>query len=137
MRRTRPISFWLVLLLLGQLSLRAVIGGAALMIAPSGTLVGVPLGPLANTPFHDFVLPGLVLFLVFGLGSALVCYGLYANRRWAWPGVITVALALLVWISVEVMLGFTRPTVYVNIGTAIGLIGIAIYPTVRRHLLGQ
>lgn len=131
--RGRSLSFWLLILLLGQLSVRAVVGGGALLVAPSGRLVGLPTGPLDSTPFSDFFLPGLVLFLAFGVAPATVCYGLYTGRRWAWPAAIAVALALLLWISIEVSVGFSRPTVYLNLGTAIGIGLIATYSTVRRE----
>lgn len=132
--RSRPLSIWVLILLLGQLSVRAFAGGGALLVAPSGTLVGLPTGPLRSTPFSDFFVPGLVLLLVFGVLPASVCYGLYAHRRWAWSGAITVALALLVWITVEVAVGFSRPTFYLNLGTAIAIGGVAAYPAVRRDL---
>jgi hypothetical protein len=132
--RGRPVSLWLLLLLLVQLSIRAFVGGGALLVAPAGTLVGLPTGPLESTPFRDFVFPGLVLLLVFGLLPASVCYGLYAKREWAWPAAMTVALALLLWILVEIMVGFSRPTIYLNLGTALGIGGVAMYPAVRHHL---
>ena len=132
--RGRPISFWLLLLLLGQLSVRALAGGTALLVSPSGELVGLPTGPLNNAPIENFLLPGLALFLVFGLGSSVVCYGLYTRRRWAWSGAIGVALALLVWVVVEVVVGFSRPTLYLNVATAIGVAGTALSPAVRTNL---
>lgn len=132
--RGRPLSLWLLILLLGQLSIRAFVGGGALLVSPSGTLVGVPTEPLESTPVSDFFLPGAVLLLVFGLVPATVCYGLYTKRWWAWPAAITVALALLVWIIVEIAVGFSRPTIYLNLGTAIGIGAVAMYPAVRRDL---
>ena len=129
--RSRPVSLWLLLLLLGQLSVRALIGGTALLVAPSGKLVGLSTGPLDSTPVKDFFLPGLILFALFGLASSFVCYGLFTRRRWAWSGAIGVALALLVWVIVEVVVGFSRPTVYLNIGTAIAIVGAALHPAVR------
>jgi len=131
MVRGRPFSFWLLLLLLGQLSIRAFIGGIALIVAPSGMLVGLPAGPLDNTPVGSFFLPGLVLFLLFGLVPSFVCYGLYIRRQWALTAAIIVALALLAWVLVEVAVGFSRPTFYLNVGTAIGIVGVALYPAVR------
>ncbi|WP_206750408.1 hypothetical protein, partial [Halorubrum sp. SS7] len=65
-------------------------------MTPSGELVGPPTGPLDNAPIENFLLPGFVLRLVFGLVSSIVCYKLYTRRRWARPGAIGVALALLV-----------------------------------------
>lgn len=135
--RRRPLSLWLLILLLGQLSIRALAGGGALLVAPSGTLVGLPTGPLGSTPFTDFFVPGLVLFLAFGLVPASVSYGLYMKRWWAWAGAITVALALLVWIVVELFVGFSRVTVYLNLGTAISIAGLAMHPVVRRDLRGN
>jgi hypothetical protein len=132
--RGRPRSFWLLVLLLGQLSVRASIGGVALLVAPSGTLVGLPAEPLTNTPVGNFFVPGLVLLLLFGLLPSVVCYGLYTRRQWAWPAAITVALALLAWVVVEVAVGFSRPTVYLNVGTTIGIVGVARYPAVRSDL---
>ncbi|OYR79432.1 hypothetical protein DJ84_17940 [Halorubrum ezzemoulense] len=132
--RGRRVSFWLLLLLLGQLTVRALVGGTALLIVPSGELVGLPAGPLDNAPIENFILPGLALFLLFGVVSSIVCYGLYTRRRWARPGAIGVALALLVWVAVEVAVGFSRPTVYLNVATAVGVLGVALSPTVRADL---
>ncbi|MEF8915725.1 hypothetical protein [Natronomonas sp.] len=132
--RGRPLSLWLLILLLGQLSVRAFVGGGALLVAPSSTLVGLPTEPLESTPFSDFFVPGLVLLPVFGLLPAGVCYGLYANRVWAWPAAVTVSVALLLWIIVEIAVGLSRPTIYLNLGTAIGIGGVAMYPAVRRDL---
>lgn len=132
--RGRPLSVWLLGVLLGQLSVRGFVGGAALVVDPSGRIVGAPTAPLDTIPVSDFLVPGLVLILAFGLLPAGVCYGLYAGRRWARLAAIAVSLALLLWIVVEVVLGFSRPTVFLNLGTAIGIGGVAMYPAVRRDL---
>jgi hypothetical protein len=130
--RGRPRSVWLLVFLLGQLSVRASIGGVALLVAPSGALVGLSPGPLDATPFADFFVPGLVLLVAFGLVPSVVCYGLYTRRRWAWPTATVVALALLAWVVVEVAVGFARPTVSLNVVTAVGIGGVALHPAVRR-----
>lgn len=132
--RGRPITFWLLLLLLGQLSVRALVGGTALLVAPSGELVGLPAEPLDNAPIGDFLLPGLALFLLFGLVSSIVCYGLYTRRQWAWSGAVGVALALLAWVVAEVVVGFARPTLTLNVATAVGIAVAALSPAVRTDL---
>lgn len=96
--------------------------------------MGLPVGPLDNTPFGNFFVPGLVLLLLFGLLPSVVSYGLYTRRKWAWPAAIAVALALLVWVLIEVAVGFSRPTIYLNVGTSIGIMGVAVYPAVRSEL---
>jgi len=134
--RGRPLSVWLLGVLLGQLSVRGFVGGAALVVDPSGGLVGASTAPLDTVPVSDLLVPGLVLVFVFGLLPATACYGLYARQTWAWPAAVTVSLALLLWVVLEAFLGFSRPTVPLNLGAAIGIGGVAMYPTVRRDLRG-
>jgi hypothetical protein len=40
-------------------------------------------------------------------------------------------VALLAWVVVEVALGFARPTVSLNVGTAVGIGGVALHPAAR------
>lgn len=122
------------MLLLGQLSVRATIGGMALVVDPSGTLVGLSAEPFDSTPVGTFLVPGLVLLFLYGLLSAFVCLGLYARRPWARQAAIAVALALLLWVLLELAIGFSRPPVYLNIGTAVGIVGVALHPAVRSEL---
>lgn len=130
--RDRPVSLWVLVAVLGQLSARAVVGGLALVLSPSGSIVGLSTAPLAATPFADFLVPGVVLLGVFGVGSAGVCYSLAVGRVWGWWGAVGVGVALLVWIAVEVAVGFVRPTVVLNAATALAVLALAMSPGVRR-----
>lgn len=130
--RGRPIWVWLLVAVLGQLAIRALIGGGALLIEPDGSLVGLRTVSLAGTPFVDFRIPGLVLGVAFGLGSLIAIAGLYANRPWAWVVAVAVALAFLGWLFVETRLGFVRPTLYANLATAVAILGLALHPSVRQ-----
>ncbi len=47
----------------------AVAGGLALVLDPSGATLGVPLELLEETPFATYLVPGIVLVAVNGLGS--------------------------------------------------------------------
>ena len=47
----------------------ALFGGAVLVARPDGTILGIPVSVLAHSPFHDFLIPGLVLFTVIGFGT--------------------------------------------------------------------
>jgi hypothetical protein len=54
--------------LLAFLGISALGGGRALIISPSGKLLGgLPLSILKNSPFEDFLNPGIILFLVLGI----------------------------------------------------------------------
>ncbi|MEF8827190.1 MAG: hypothetical protein V5A27_12755 [Halapricum sp.] len=129
----RPGILWVLLAVLGQLSVRATIGGGALLLSPSGGIVGLSTVQLDGTPFGDFLVPGFVLLVVFGLVPAIVCYALYTRQQWGWLASVGVAVALLIWVLVEVTVGFDRPTVYLNLGTAGTILVIAVHPAVRHN----
>jgi hypothetical protein len=62
-RRFRTLAVALALLL----SLGGLGGGALLWFDPSGAAIGLDLAVLASTPFVDFEIPGVVLFLANGV----------------------------------------------------------------------
>lgn len=100
----------------GFLSVRVLLGGAQFLLVPSGELIGVSTALLAGTPFRDFLLPGLFLFAVLGVGPLVVAYGPAQNRRWAWSGSVAVSLVLAAWVIAEgVLLGFGRRLQYPNL----------------------
>lgn len=129
--RDHPAILWLLLAVLGQLSVRALIGGTALLMRPSGEIISLSTGPLDGTPFRDFLVPGIMLFVVFGVVPAVVCYALYTRRWWGWATGVGVAVAMLIWVLVEVAVGFDRPTIYLNLGTAGAILVLASRPSVR------
>ena len=93
--RTQPLSrvAKTALVLEVLLSLGALGGGLVLMIAPSGEIMPLPVSALAGSPFDTYLMPGLILFGVLGLGP-LVAAGLPLAptsaragrrlRRWSW-----------------------------------------------------
>ncbi len=101
----------LLLFIEGFTSLSGLYVGYELITVRSGASLGLPLSLLSSFPIsiHDFYLPGLWIFLVYGVGFALVTYSLLSGRRHAWP----VALVLcLVW-----LVGLTFVVVYMGPNT--------------------
>ncbi|QCC47934.1 hypothetical protein [Halobellus limi] len=125
--RGRSIGVGLLIVALGQLSVRAVLGGSALLLDPSGSVVGLSVGTLSGTPFRSFLVPGALLLVVFGLVPAAVAAALYEGQRWGRPAAVTVAVALVGWVAVEVAVGFDRPTAYLNLATAAALVALSVY----------
>lgn len=121
----------LLLAVLGQLSVRALLGGAALVIAPSGRLVGLSTGALVRSPFSDYLIPGTILLVAFGFGPIGVGLGLYRHRWWGGLGCVAIGVMLLAWLAVEIALGFKRPTLYLNLATAGLMLGLAMHPDVH------
>lgn len=132
--RDRPLVHWILVVVLGQLSIRALLGGTALLLAPSGRIVGLSTTTLAGTPFGDYVVPGAILLIAFGIGPIIVSVALHRHRWWGWIGGVAIGILLLGWILVEVALGFERPTLYVNLATAGAMIVLATHPSVRQSL---
>ncbi len=133
--------------LLAFLGLSAIGGGGTLIISPSGKLLGgLPLSILERSPFNDFLVPGIILFVVLGIIPSLLVLALlkkpnsvFADRfnffkdmHWAWTFSIYVAFALIVWIQVETIyiqgVGWLQ-TFYMLY--AIPLILVALLPQVR------
>jgi hypothetical protein len=102
--------------LLSFLGISALGGGLFLIISPSGKLIGgLPLSILKNSPFQDFLIPGIILFLVIGIVPLLTAIALikkpmsvfaeklnvFKDLHWSWSFSIYVAFALIIWIQVE------------------------------------
>jgi hypothetical protein len=113
MKKIRQSIHILLLLFLG---ISAIGGGIALIISPSGELLGgLPLSILKTSPFSDFLIPGIILFLVLGIFPIFIVwalikkpfvpfveyFNLFKDMHWSWSYSIYVAFALIVWIQVE------------------------------------
>ena len=80
----------------------AVPAGIAMISDPSGRGLGMSLDMLANSPFTDFLIPGVFLLAVNGIGSLLG--GIASFRRHRFAGEIAAGLGtfLMVWIAAQV-----------------------------------
>jgi hypothetical protein len=80
----------------------ALISGALLIIAPSGSLLHTPPEMLKGSPFHDFLFPGIILFLVNGVGQLVA--GMLTLRRHPSAGFVgaVFGMGLMIWIFVQV-----------------------------------
>lgn len=135
------------LCLLAFLGLSAIGGGGALIISPSGKLIGgLPLSILAHSPFNDFLFPGIILFFVLGIAPCLISIALikkpkselaeklnlFQDMHWAWTFSIYISFALIIWIQVETIFvqsaGWLQ-TFYMLY--AIPIILVALLPQIR------
>ena len=66
------------------LSVNALTGGAMMIIAPDGSLLKLSLLFLEGSPFHNFLFPGVALFLILGVFPALICYGMIFRKDYRW-----------------------------------------------------
>jgi hypothetical protein len=83
--------------------LSGLIGGVGLVIDPTGKSLQIPIEWLDNSPFHNYLIPGLILLIALGLYPIVLFYGLLKNLNWSWFGTLILGIALLIWIGVEIL----------------------------------
>lgn len=130
-RRPAAVRTLLVLLLFQGLS--GIAGGVALVARPSGGVLKMPVSTLRGSPFHDFLIPGLILLLALGISPLVTLAGLWAWHAWAWYLSFAMGCGLVIFEIVEVaVVGFSLlQVVYGAVGVAIA--AVTLLPTVRRY----
>lgn len=98
---TRRPAIWLGVLQ-AFVGLGAVAGGLGLILDPSGTNVGLPIEMLESSPFTTFLIPGIVLFTVNGLGSLVGALLTFTRRRRAAEMAMALGAFLVAWIVIQV-----------------------------------
>jgi hypothetical protein len=149
-RTRRPAAFWLLIALLALQGIAAVPAGLMLVLDPvGGMMLRMPADMLEGSPFDTFLIPGLILFLVLGVGAFFVMACLLAlpdwgwtqrlnpfkGRHWTWAASAAFGVALMIWIVVQVLMiggGDPLQTVFFVVGMAILLLTLS--GPVRRYL---
>jgi hypothetical protein len=143
----RPVA--LIALIVVQLfqAVGALGGGAALMASPKGGIIKMPLSNLDGSPFKDFLIPGIILFIVLGIGPLMAAWVLIRRPRstalesvnpfrheyWGWTLSGVVGVGLVIWIAVETLIvpyNFLQP-LYAGVGIVI--IVLTLVPSVRAY----
>ena len=101
-RPRRPTTALVLLVLLVIQGLGGLAGGLSLTIAPDGSVMKMSTSLLDGSPFHDYLIPGLILLLVLGVLPLITAAGLWLRRRWSWYAAFVVGCALMIWILVEI-----------------------------------
>ena len=141
-----PGSVILLYVLVGFQAVSALWGGLVLMVNPSGSLMQLPLSFLDDTLFADFFIPGLILFSILGVFTALVFWGLikrpdwkwsetinvYRDQFWAWTCSLYVGFILILWIDFQILMiggGHILQTIYAFLGVLI--LAVTLMPSVK------
>lgn len=83
-------------------ALSGLAGGIGLIFDPTGNSLKIPQEWLLNSPFRDYLIPGIILFTVLGIFPAFVSVGLWKAKYWGWLGSLLLGVALLIWIIIEI-----------------------------------
>ena len=83
-------------------SLGALSAGVLMILFPSGKQLQIPLEILDGSPFNNFLVPGIILFLINGVGQLTA--GLMSFRRHPLAGYTgaVFGIGLMIWIFVQV-----------------------------------
>jgi len=111
------LAGWVTAIFLILLGVGATAGGVALVAAPDGSIMQMPVSYLDGSPFADYRIPGLILLGVFGIGS-LVAAALVLLRLWYAPLVaFAIGTGQMIWIAVQMSIipefSLLQPTMFV------------------------
>jgi hypothetical protein len=84
------------------IGLGAVGGGLALVLKPSGAIIGIPLETLENSPFSTYLIPGIVLIMINGVGSLVGAAASFTRHRYAGETAVALGVFLVAWIMLQV-----------------------------------
>ncbi len=101
----------------------ALFGGWNLMIHPDGSSLQLSMDWLKHTPFPDYLIPGIILFIANGLFSVFVFIAILLKlRNYYWLVMVQGAI-LAGWIVIQMALIRTIDFLHVLFGS----IGIALF----------
>lgn len=75
-------------------------GGLAAILEPDAPM-GMPSSALVNSPFTNFLIPGLLLFFFIGVGNVLSGFLYFTRKRWVAYASGVMACGMLVWIITQ------------------------------------
>jgi hypothetical protein len=86
---------------LAFLGITAIAGAIPMLLSPGGSPQYMPPSLLHNTPFHTFLIPGIVLFSANGLLSLWILWLVIRRRRGCGLWVAAQGCVLLGWLLVQ------------------------------------
>ena len=93
----------------------------------------LPLSALAGSPFDTYLVPGLILFGVLGLGPLVAARLAWLRHPLAPTAALVVGAGLLIWVAVEVaIIGYSNEP---PLQAIYGILGVAIVLVAVRWLL--
>lgn len=109
------VKFFISTLLLFN-GIGAVYGGWNLIRYPDGSSLGMSLDYLEHSPFNDYFIPGIVLFVANGLCSLFILAALILGlKKYAWLVILQGAI-LSGWILIQIMMVQTIVALHIIMG---------------------
>ncbi len=100
----KKILIIISIILLFFLAINAIGGGLLLIIDPTGKTIQIPVELLQGTPFNDYLIPGLILFLAIGVLSIVTAIKtIKQSINYPWF-IIVQGSVLIGWLTIEIIL---------------------------------
>ena len=115
MKAVRALSIALLLICGGS----AIVGGGSMLLDTSGSTLGLSVALLRSTPFVDYFIPGLVLFVIIGISGIVT--GILTILRSRYSAQLTILQGAIVasWIAIQAFLLQIMDPIQMTVG-AIG-----------------
>lgn len=145
----RHASVWVTFGLLVFLGVSGLFGGTGLVFGIWGLQL-IPREPLDRIPFIDsWLVPGLVLLVVFGLGSLTAAYGIrrkpawswlevvrrLTGQHWSWAATVLLGLGQIAWLLIEWIYIGMSPLLVIYGAVGAALVTLPLLGAVRRYLV--
>ncbi len=124
MQYRKSLSIYLLIIFVFLQALSGLIGGTLLLADPSGGKIGLPAFWLEYSPFPDYLIPGLILFIILGIYPLIVAFGLIRDSKKALIAARLLGYALVIWIAVEIWIIGYQPEPPLQL--IYGILGIII-----------
>lgn len=136
MKRKRPALVKLLIACIIFQGISGLFGGLGLIIDPTGESLNIPRSWLEGSPFTNYLIPGLILFLLLGILPIYIATGFLGNRFFYWRLSLILGILLLIWIVVEIIIIGYQPNpplqlVYGILGVLI--VALSLQPKVKNH----
>jgi len=117
-------------ILLIILGIAALAGGGAFIYDPSGGALKMPVSFLDRSPFTNYLIPGIVLFGLIGVGSTVVAVLTLKKIKYYELYIALKGAILMSWIIIQViMIGNTsalQPILFIY-GLVVATLGLTLY----------
>ena len=114
------------------IGLGALGGGFMLVRDPSGSALELPMSLLEGSPFPDFLIPGMFLLAVNGVGSMIGAGLSFTRRRYAQEIAIVLGAILVAWIVIQVVIIKSFSWLHI-LYFILGVVELGIGLYIRRH----
>jgi len=108
----------------------AIAGGIQLILVPDGSGMSMSTEILSKSPFTNFLIPGITLFTVIGLGNLFGAWFSLKNKRSAGIYGSIMGATLISWMLIQIILigwGIWLQPFYLTIGTVELILGFLLF----------